>query len=118
VWTSGRLVNVWDVKDIHVYVHIRNILWAWGCFRNVKVPSSPYKRGREGTCKRIHNFWGLSSLLEILCLLLRHRCAWICSLFFLTCSGSFPDFRIPPTQLLQPCSDRSDRSATPVRPMR
>jgi hypothetical protein len=25
-------------------------------FRNVKVPSSPYKRGREGTCKRIHNF--------------------------------------------------------------
>jgi hypothetical protein len=31
-------------------------------FRNVKVPSSPYKRGREGTCKRTHNFWGLSSL--------------------------------------------------------
>jgi hypothetical protein len=25
VWTSGRLVNVWDVKDIHVHVHIRNI---------------------------------------------------------------------------------------------
>jgi hypothetical protein len=43
VWTSGRLVNVWDEKDIHVCVHIRNILWVQGCFRNVKVPSSPYK---------------------------------------------------------------------------
>jgi hypothetical protein len=61
VWTSGRLVNVWDVIDIHVHVHTMNILWARGCFRNVKVPSSPYKRGREGTCKRINNFWGLSS---------------------------------------------------------
>jgi hypothetical protein len=66
VWTSGRLVNVCDVKDIHVFVHIRNILWARGCFRNVKAPSSPYKRGREGTCKRIHKFWGLSGLWEIL----------------------------------------------------
>jgi hypothetical protein len=56
VWTSGRLVNVLDEKDILVCVHIRNILWAWGCFRNVKVPSSPYKRGREGTCKRIQIF--------------------------------------------------------------
>jgi hypothetical protein len=33
VWTSGRLVNVWnqpcksrDVKDIHVHIHTRNIL--------------------------------------------------------------------------------------------
>jgi hypothetical protein len=26
VWTSGRLINVWDVKDIHVHVHTRNIL--------------------------------------------------------------------------------------------
>jgi hypothetical protein len=25
VWTSGRLVNVWDIKDIHVCVHTRNI---------------------------------------------------------------------------------------------
>jgi hypothetical protein len=25
VWTSGKLVNVWDVKDIHVHVHTRNI---------------------------------------------------------------------------------------------
>jgi hypothetical protein len=25
VWTSGMLVNVWDVKDVHVWVHIRNI---------------------------------------------------------------------------------------------
>jgi hypothetical protein len=51
VWTSGRLVNVWDEKDIHVCVHIRNILRVRGCSRNVKVPSSPYKRGCEGTCK-------------------------------------------------------------------
>jgi hypothetical protein len=69
VWTSGRLVNVWVVRDIHVHVHTRNILWVRGCFRNVKVPSPPYKRGREGTCKRIHNFWCLDSVYEILCLL-------------------------------------------------
>jgi hypothetical protein len=62
VWTSGKLVNIWDVKDIHVCVHIRNIPWIRRYFRNVKIPSSPYKRGREGMCKRIHNFWGLSSL--------------------------------------------------------
>jgi hypothetical protein len=59
VWTSGRLVNVWDEKDILVCVHIRNILWARGYFRNVKVPSSPYKSGREGTCKWIQNFGNL-----------------------------------------------------------
>jgi hypothetical protein len=64
VWTNGRLVNVLDEKDILVCVHTRNILWAWGCFRNVKVPSSPYKRGREGTCKRIQIFWDLSNLLR------------------------------------------------------
>jgi hypothetical protein len=62
VWTSGRLVSVWDVKDIHVHVHTRNIPWVRGYFRNVKVSSSPYNREREGTCKSIHNFWGLSSL--------------------------------------------------------
>jgi hypothetical protein len=61
VWTSGKLVNVWDVKDIHVCVHIGNIPWIRGYFWNVKVPSSPYKRGRKGTCKRIRNFWGLRS---------------------------------------------------------
>jgi hypothetical protein len=48
VWTSGRLVNIWYEKDILVCVHIRNILRARGCFRNVKVPSSPYKRGAWG----------------------------------------------------------------------
>jgi hypothetical protein len=35
--------NVWDVKDIHVHVHTRNIPKFRGYFRNVKVPSSPYK---------------------------------------------------------------------------
>jgi hypothetical protein len=37
-------------------------LGSEGYFRNVKVPSSPYKRGREGTFKSIHNFLGLRSL--------------------------------------------------------
>jgi hypothetical protein len=84
VWTSGRLVNVWDEKDICVCVHIRNILWARGCFRNVKVPSSPYKRGREGMCNGIHNFGSLSSLWEILSLLSRHHCTWTSLLFSLS----------------------------------
>jgi hypothetical protein len=52
-----------DEKDILVCVHIRNILRARGCFRNVKVPSSPYKRGHEGTCKRIQIFGNLSNRL-------------------------------------------------------
>jgi hypothetical protein len=64
VWASGRFVNVLDKKDILVCVHTRNILWAWGCFGNVKVPSSPYKRGREGTCKRIQIFGNLCNLLR------------------------------------------------------
>jgi hypothetical protein len=63
VWTGGRLVNMLGEKDILVCVHTRNILWARGCFRNVKVPSSPYKRGREGTCKQIQIFWNLCNLL-------------------------------------------------------
>jgi hypothetical protein len=83
VWTNGRLVNVWDVKDVHVCVHIRNILWAQGCFRNVKVPSSSYKGG-EGTCERGHYSWkfvlsvGGSQSLTVL-LLLRY-CSWTCLL--------------------------------------
>jgi hypothetical protein len=59
VWTNGWFVNMLDEKDILVCVHTRNILWAWGCFRYVKVPSSPNKRGREGTCKWIQTFWNL-----------------------------------------------------------
>jgi hypothetical protein len=62
VWTSGRFVNMLDEKDIFVCVHIRNILWGWGCFRYVKIPSSPYKRGREGTCKRTQIFGNLCNL--------------------------------------------------------
>jgi hypothetical protein len=100
VWTSGRLVNIWDVKDIHVHVHTRNILWVRGCFRNVKVLLSPYKIGREGTCKGIHNFWGLSSPWEILCLLLRHCCTWTCLLYFLSCSGIPYEFSDTPNSSL------------------
>jgi hypothetical protein len=100
VWTSGRLVNVWDEKDIHVCVHISNIRWAQGCFRNVKVTSSPYKRGREGTCKWIHNFGSLSILWEILSLLSRHHCVWMSLL--LSLSHVFGDliriFGYPPTE--------------------
>jgi hypothetical protein len=71
VWTSGRFVNMLDEKDILVCVHTKNILWAWRCFRYVKVPSSPYKRGREGTCKRIQIFWNLCYLQREL----QSRCA-------------------------------------------
>jgi hypothetical protein len=59
-------------KDILMCVHIRNILRARGWYRNVKVPSSPYKRGRKGTCKRIQTFWDLCYLqgeLQSLCAL-------------------------------------------------
>jgi hypothetical protein len=45
VWTSGRLVNIWDVKDICVCVHTRNILWVQGYCRNVKVLRLPIKGG-------------------------------------------------------------------------
>jgi hypothetical protein len=72
VWTSGRFVNMLDEKDILVCVQTRNILWARGCFRYVKVPTSPYKRGPEGTCKRIQAFWNLCYLqreLQSLCAL-------------------------------------------------
>jgi hypothetical protein len=62
VWTSGRFENMLDEKDSLVCVHSRNIPWAWGCFWYVKVPSPPYKRGREGTCKRIQTFGNLCNL--------------------------------------------------------
>jgi hypothetical protein len=103
VWTSGRLVNVWDVKDIHVHVHTRNIPWVRGYFQNVKVPSSPYKRGHEGTCKIIHNFWGLSSLWEIPCLLLRHLCTWTFWLSFNSCLGVSSEFSDAPQHWRPPC---------------
>jgi hypothetical protein len=54
---------MWDEKDILVCVHIRNILRARWCFQNVKVPSSPYKRRRGGTCKFIHYYWKLVPLV-------------------------------------------------------
>jgi hypothetical protein len=72
VWTSGRFVNMLGEKDILVCVHTGNILWAWGRFWYVKVPSSPYKMGREGTCKRIQTFGNLCNLrreLQSLCAL-------------------------------------------------
>jgi hypothetical protein len=62
VWTSGRFVNMLDEKDSPVCIHTRNILWGRGCYLYVKVPSSPYKRGRKGTCKRMQTFWNLCYL--------------------------------------------------------
>jgi hypothetical protein len=62
-------------KDILVCVHIRNILRARGCYRNVKVPSSPYKRGREGTCKRTETFLGLVLSARGISVSLRPNCA-------------------------------------------
>jgi hypothetical protein len=38
VWTSDKLVNVWDVKDMHVHVHIRNIPWVRWAFLECKSP--------------------------------------------------------------------------------
>jgi hypothetical protein len=75
-------------------------LGSEGYFRNVKFPSSPYKRGREGTCKRIHNFWGLSSLLEIPGLLQRHLCTWTERVRFslLSCSGIQSGFSDSPNK--------------------
>jgi hypothetical protein len=55
-------------------VHIRNILRAQGWYRNVKVPSSPYKRGREGTCKFIQTFLGLVLFAESISNSLRPNC--------------------------------------------
>jgi hypothetical protein len=94
--TGGMLVNIWDGNDIHVCVHTRNILWARGYFRNVKVPSSPYKRGREGTCKWIHLLGSLSTPWEILSLLSRHHCVWTSLLFSLLCSGIWSGFSDTP----------------------
>jgi hypothetical protein len=62
-------------KDILVCVHIRNILRARGCYRHVKVPSSPYKRGRKGTCKRIQTFLGLVLSAGGISISLRPNCA-------------------------------------------
>jgi hypothetical protein len=59
VWTSGRFVNMLDEKDILVCVHIRNILRARGCYRHVKVPSSPYKRGARARVNGFILFWNL-----------------------------------------------------------
>jgi hypothetical protein len=79
VWTSDRFVNMLDEKDIPVCVHTRNILWGWGCYRYVKVPSSPYKRGHKGTCKRIQTFWNLCYLQresQSLCALTLYLNVW------------------------------------------
>jgi hypothetical protein len=79
-------------KDNHVCVHTRNILWGWGCFRYVKVPSFPYKSGRKGTCKRIQTFLGLVLLTGGVSVSLRPNCAVERVLNFHLCLGSIPNF--------------------------
>jgi hypothetical protein len=66
-----------------------------GYFRIVKVPSSPYKRGREGTCKGVHNFWGEYKLLEILCL----QVVTFVHLFLTLVFGDSIRFFGPPTKI-------------------
>jgi hypothetical protein len=97
MWTSGRLVNVRDVKDIHVCVHIRNIPWIWGYVRNVKVPSSPYKRGARAHVKELTTFeaWAVFRRLFVsscvISVLERVHIPFSCV------EESHPEFRIPPT---------------------
>jgi hypothetical protein len=103
VWTSGRFVNMLDEKDILVCVHTKNIPWAWGCCRYVKVPSSPYKRGHEGTCKRIQTFWNLCNQqreLQSLCTLTVCLNVPRTLSLSLACSGKHPNFLgNPPTAI-------------------
>jgi hypothetical protein len=91
-----------DEKDILVCVHTRNILRARGCYRYVKVPSSPYKRGRKGTCKRIQTFWNLCYLhreSQSLCALT----LYLNVLRTLTCVRVvIRTFRVTPPTLLRP----------------
>jgi hypothetical protein len=101
VWTGGRLVNMLDEKDILVCVHIRNILWARGRFRNVKAPSSPYKRGREGTCKRIQTFGTCAIDWEIHCPLVFWFCVWTCWVLSRV-RGTIRIFRVTPQQYILP----------------
>jgi hypothetical protein len=97
VWTSGRLANVWDVKDIRVCVHIRNIPWIRGYFQNVKVPSPPYKRGMRARVKRLTTFeaWAVFRRFFVSSCIIsvfeRVRILFSCV------RGSHPEFRIPPT---------------------
>jgi hypothetical protein len=112
VWTSGRFVNMLDEKDILVCVHTRNIPWAWGCFWYVKVPSSPYKRGHEGTCKRIQTFGNLSNLqresqsLCTLTLCLNVLRTLSLSLSLSRVRGIIRIFRVTPQHWRPPCSSR------------
>jgi hypothetical protein len=97
VWTSGRLVNVWDVKDIHVCVHIRNIPWIRGYFWNIKVPLSPYKRGARARVKGLTTFeaWVVFRRFFVSsCIIseIKRGC-----ILFSCVRGYHLEFRIPPT---------------------
>jgi hypothetical protein len=99
VWTSVRFVNMLGGKDDPVCVHTGNILRGWGCYRHVKVPSSPYKRGRKGTCKRIQTFGNL-------CYLQRESQSLCALTLYLNVLRTFTRvrvviriFRVPPTPL-------------------
>jgi hypothetical protein len=113
-----------DVKDIHVHVHIRNIPYIRGYFRNVKVPSSRYKRGCGGTCKGTHNFGGVSSLLEIICLFFRELCSRLeRSCILSSCTSVFGDPFLASTVFHSKnnswCHHRRGRRRTPpLRPIK
>jgi hypothetical protein len=50
-----------EMKKTFLYVFTLGIFFELEGVFGVKVPSSPYKRGREGTCKWIQNFGNLSN---------------------------------------------------------
>jgi hypothetical protein len=101
VWTSGRLVNVWGEKDILVCVHIRNILRARGCFRNVKSLRLPIKGGVRARVNSFITVESLSILWEILSLLSHRYHAWTCYCSFsLACSGNLSELSDTPQQSL------------------
>jgi hypothetical protein len=80
-------------------VHTRNIIWVRGCFQNVKVPSSPYKRGREARVKGFTTFeaWAVFGRFSVsscvIAVLERVYCT------FSRVRGFHPNFRRPPTPL-------------------
>jgi hypothetical protein len=72
-----------------------HVIYAFGfAFKTVCDTSSPYKRRREGTCKRIHNFRGESRLSETLCLPFAVLVTCVLVLLF---SGILSDFSDPTT---------------------
>jgi hypothetical protein len=110
VWTSGRLVNVWnqprksrDAKDVYVHVHTRNIPWIWVYFRDVKSPFVSLLKGGVRACVKgfttfeaSTGFWRLFVSLS--------RFLWL--VFFYSCVRGSSIFFRTPQQWRPPCFNR------------